>query len=200
MATYQAVGAACEAIMRLLQQSWRSELFNGADLQFKVYRTADFAAPMDAGVSLFLYRVTLNSVQRTPPARPAPGGRLRRSQLPLDLHFLMTPWAKEASLDASLEQLILGWMMRTLEDTPVLPAGILNTVIPGVFDTDETVEIVVGQLTNEEMFRIWDVLPISYQISVPYIARIVRIDSELDRQEDGPILTRELDFGTLKDL
>jgi Pvc16 N-terminal domain len=198
MATYQAVGATCEAIMRLLQQSWRSELFQGADLQFKVYRTRDFATPMDAGVSLFLYRVTVNSVQRTPPARPAPGGRLRRTQLPLELHFLMTPWAKDASLDASLEQLILGWMMRTLEDTPVLPAGILNTVIPGVFDTDETVEIVVGQLTNEEMFRIWDVLPISYQISVPYTARIVRIDSELDRREAGPVLTRELDFGALK--
>jgi len=195
MATYQAVGATCEAIMRLLQQSWRSELFQGADLQFKVYRTRDFATPMDAGVSLFLYRVTVNSVQRTPPARPAPGGRLRRTQLPLELHFLMTPWAK----DASLEQLILGWMMRTLEDTPVLPAGILNTVISGVFDTDETVEIVVGQLTNEEMFRIWDVLPISYQISVPYTARIVRIDSELDRREAGPVLTRELDFGALKD-
>jgi hypothetical protein len=194
MATYQAVGATCEAIMRLQQQSWRSDLFQGTDLQFKVYRTRDFATPMDAGVSLFLYRVTVNGVQRTPPAKPLPGGRQRRTQLPLELHFLLTPWAK----DASLEQLILGWMMRALEDTPVLPAGILNTVIPGVFDTDETVEIVVGQLTNEEMFRIWDVLPISYQISVPYCARIVRIDSELDRREAGPVLTRELDFGALK--
>jgi hypothetical protein len=200
MATYQAVGATCEAIMRLLQQSWRSDLFQGTDLQFKVYRTRDFATPMDAGVSLFLYRVTVNCVQSTPPARPTPGGRLRRTQLPLELHFLMTPWAKDASLDTSLEQLILGWMMRTLEDTPVLPAGILNTVIPGVFDTDETVEIVVGLLTNEEMFRIWDVLPISYQISIPYTARIVRIDSELDRQEAGPVMTRELDFGEYKHL
>ena len=90
--------------------------------------------------------------------------------------------------------------MRTLEDTPILPAGILNTQIPGVFDPDETVEIVVGQLSQEEMFNIWDVLPISYQISVPYIARIVRIDSLLDQREGRPVLTRELDFGALKDL
>lgn len=181
--------------MRLLQQSWRSDLFDGADLQFKVYRTHDFATPMDAGLSLFLYRVTVSTVQRTPPARPAPDGHPRRTQLPLDLHFLLTPWAK----DASLEQVILGWMMRTIEDTPILPAGLLNTLTPGVFETEETVEIVVGQLANEEMFRIWDVLPTDYQISVPYTARIVRIDSELDRREGGPVLTRELEFGAWRE-
>ncbi len=196
MATYRAVGAASEAVMRLLQQSWRRELFDGADLQFEVYRTKDFSTPMKTGVSLFLYRVSVNNVQRTPPAKPTSGGRQRRPQLPLDLHFLLTPWAE----DASLEQVILGWMMRTIEDTPILPAGLLNTLMAGVFDADETVEIVVGQLSNEEMFRIWDVLPINYQISVPYTARIVRIDSELDLREGGPVLTRELDFGVLKDL
>lgn len=196
MASYRAVEATCEAVVRLLQQSWRSELFDHTDLQFAVYRTKDFDNPMEVGISLFLYRVTLNSVQRTPPAKPAIGGRLRRTQLPLDLHFLLMPWARSASL----EQFIVGWMMRTLEDTPILPAGILNTPsTPGVFEAEETVEIVIGQLSNEEMFRIWDVLPAKYQISVPYIARVVRIDSELERREGGPVLSRELDFGTLKD-
>jgi hypothetical protein len=195
MATYRAVEAACEAVVRLLQQSWRSELFDHTDLQFAVYRTKDFDTPMETGVSLFLYRVTVNSIQRTPPAKPGPGGRPRRPQLPLDLHFLLMPWAKSASL----EQFILGWMMRTIEDTPILPAGILNTLTtPDVFGAEETVEIVVGQLSNEEMFRIWDVLPTRYQISVPYIARVVRIDSELDQREASPVLTRELDLGTLK--
>lgn len=196
MATYRAVGATCEAIVRLLQQSWRREIFDGTDLQFAVYRTGDFATPMDAGVSLYLYRVMVNTVQRTPPPKPGPGNRRRRPQLPLDLHFLLTPWAK----DASLEQVILGWMMRTLEDIPILPSGLLNTLTAGVFDSDETVEIVTGQMSNEEMFRIWDVLPNNYQISVPYTARVVRIDSELDLTENGPVQTKGLDFGVLRDL
>ncbi|HEY6407384.1 MAG TPA: DUF4255 domain-containing protein [Ktedonobacteraceae bacterium] len=196
MATYRAVGATCEAVVRLLQQSWRREMFNNTDLQFHVYRTGDFATPIEAGVTLFLYRVTMNTVQRTPPAKPGLRGQRRRPQLPLDLHFLLTPWAK----DASLEQIILGWMMRTIEDVAILPAGLLNTMTAGVFDADETVEIVAGQMSNEEMFRIWDVLPNDYQISVPYIARIVRIDSDLDLLEAGPVVTRELDFGVLKDL
>lgn len=196
MATYRAVEASCEAVMRLLQQAWRRDLFENRDLLFQVYQTQDFATPMSTGVSLFLYRVTVNTIQRTPVPRPGPKGRQRRPQLPLDLHFLLTPWADHSSL----AQAILGWMMRTIEDTAILPAGLLNAVTDGVFDDDETVEIVAGQMTNEEMFRIWDVLPRDYQISIPYTARIVRIDSNLDLNEAGPVLTKDLDFGVLKDV
>jgi hypothetical protein len=196
MATYRAVEATSEAVMRLLQQSWRRDMFENRDLLFQVYQTQDFATPMSTGVSLFLYRVTVNTIQRTPVPRPGPKGRQRRPQLPLDLHFLLTPWADHSSL----AQAILGWMMRAIEDTAILPAGLLNAVTDGVFDDDETVEIVAGQMTNEEMFRIWDVLPRDYQISIPYTARIVRIDSNLDLNEAGPVLTKDLDFGVLKDL
>lgn len=198
MANYRAVGAVCEAVVRLLQQSWRPEVFDDAPLQFRVYRTKNFDAPMDVGVSLFLFRVLVNNTVRTPPPRPLPPpppGRQRRPLLPLDLHFLLTPWAKEASL----EQEILGWMMRTLEDTPTLPAGLLNSSAPDVFGPDEQVQLVHGQLSNEELFRIWDVLPCDYQISVPYVARVVHVESELDRQEAGPVLTRQLDFGVVED-
>jgi hypothetical protein len=90
-------------------------------------------------------------------------------------------------------------MMRTVEDTPTLPAGLLNSQLAGVFDADEQVQIVHGQLSNEELFRIWDVLPSDFQISVPYTARVVYIDSTLDRQVGAPVLTRQLDFGVVKD-
>ncbi len=195
MATFRAVGATCEAVIRLLQQAWQPELFDNTELQFKVYRSRHFATPMDTGVSLFLYRVLVNGVQRTPPSSVGPNGVARRTQLPLDLHLLLTPWAKEASL----EQEILGWMMRTLEDTPILPAALLNSLAADVFAPDETVEIVAGQLSNEELFRIWDVLPTDFQISVPYVARVVRIESLLELPSAAPVLSRRLDFGVLKE-
>ncbi len=195
MASYRAIGATCEAVVRLLQQSWRPALFDGADLQFAVYRTHNFSTPMEVGVSLFLYHVGVNGVQRTPPGRIGPDGEPRRSQLPLDLHFLLIPWAKEASL----EHEILGWLMRTIEDTPNLPAGLLNTVAPDVFEAGETVDLVCGHMSNEESFRIWDVLPNDFQLAVPYVARIVRIDSEMARAGGGPVLTRRLEFGVVKD-
>jgi hypothetical protein len=193
MATYGAIGSACDAVIRLLQQSWQPSLFDDAALTFAVYNTGDFGTPMETGVSLFLYRVLLNTTQRTPPAPPAPNGAVRRPLLPLDLHFLLTPWAK----DASLAQEILGWLMRTLEDTPTLPAGLLNSRAPNVFRADETIEIVGGQITNEELFRIWDVLPTDFRLSVPYIARIVRIESELTEPRTAPVIERDFQFGVL---
>jgi len=191
MASFRAITTSCEAIVGLLRQSWQPALFNGAQLSFQVYRTADFSTPMTAGVSLFLYYVTINSVQRNMPMRPGPDGRLRRPELPLDLHFILTPWAK----DASLEHDILGWMMRTMEDNPVIGSGMLNATAAGVFRDDETVEVVRSDLTLEELFRIWDVLPGDFQHSVPYTARVVRVESQLDPPGEDVVLTRDLRFG-----
>lgn len=196
MATYRAVASTCEAVMRLLKQSWSKPLFDNQDLGFEVYQTADFTSPMSFGVSLFLYRVSVSRVQRTPPSRPGPDGRPRRSQLPLELHMLLTPWAT----DASLAQEILGWMLRTLESTPIIPSGILNSSADGVFHPDETVELIPGELSNEELFRIWDVVDEKFHVSVPYIARLVRIDSEIEESDGGPVLQRDLNFGTLREL
>ena len=144
MASYRAIGAACEAIIRLLQQSWQPACFDDAQLQFKVYSTKDFDdRTIASGVSLFLYRVAVSPVQRTSPGKRK-DGKLHRPQLPLELYFILTPWAQQASL----EHEILGWMLRTIEDTPILSAGVLNTLLPDVFAPEETVEIVPGQLTQ----------------------------------------------------
>ena len=123
--------------------------------------------------------------------RPGPDGKLRRPELPLDLHFILTPWAK----DASLEHDILGWMMRTIEDNPVIGSGLLNATAAGVFRDDETVEIVRSDLALEEIFRIWDVLPGDIQLSVPYTARVVRLESQLDPPPDSVVLTRDMRYG-----
>jgi hypothetical protein len=194
MAGLLAVQTTCKAVIELLRQSYRPELI-GTDqvLEFEVYGTEKFKSHMTAGVSLFLYRVYANANQRSP-LSPDAEGRLRRTQLPLDLHFFLTVWAK----DASLQHALVGWMMRALEDFPVLPSALLNGAQPGVFQDDETVEIVIGQLNNEELMRIWDDLSTEYQLSVPYIARVVRIDSVRDVFDGEPVIRRDLRFGANK--
>ena len=182
--------------MKQLQQAWEPSLFNGQPLQFEVYGPDNFANPMTTGLSLFLYHLSINQVRRTIPVGPDPITHLPRlPQLPLDLHFMVTPWAKSPSL----EHEILGWAMRLLEDTPRLSAQQLNSVVAGVgFADDEAVEIIPGYISMEEMFRIWDVLPGNFRLSVPYIARIVRIDSLQDGRGEEIVTIRELDFGRLK--
>jgi hypothetical protein len=175
-----------EAVARLLAQSWQPPLLNGIELQFEVYQGKDFSEPMDAGISVFVYQVGVNKVQRTLP--PATAGH--RRPLPIDISMLLTAWAR----DASAEHDILGWAMRTIDDNPILPAGFLNAAIPGVFGPQETVELVPGELTNDEVFQLWQVLPNSLQLSAPYVARVVRLESAVTVPHGGPVLTRELEF------
>jgi hypothetical protein len=188
MATFLAIGSVAEAVKRLLEQTWQPSLLNGTTPHFKVYQGKDFSAPMDAGVSVFVYQVGVNKVQRTlPPADPQ-----HRRPLPLDVSLLLTAWAK----DASAEHAILGWAMRAIDDNPILPSGFLNAFIPGVFRPEETVELVPAELTNDEVFQLWQVLPNSLQLSAPYVARVVRVESDLTVPQDPPVRTRELEFGT----
>ena len=196
MATFRAIAAASEAVVRLLRSNYRPELFDGNELEFRVFGPRDFASgAIKAGVSLFVYRVTAEATSRAAQGRRAPNGRLLKGELPLEVHFLLSAWAE----DPSLQNTIAGWMMRTLEDTPTLPSVLLNAAWPGVFRPDESLEIVLGDLSTEDLFQIWDVVTENnYQLSVPYIARVVRIESLRDDGEGGLVIERAFDFGALK--
>jgi hypothetical protein len=194
LADFHAIQVTCDAVMRLLQESYSPDVIEPAThLQFDVYGTGDFKNHMAQGVSLFLYRVHLNGTQRSPMMKD-PAGNMRRQLLPLDLHFFITVWAPRPSL----QHAILGWTMRLLEDTPVLTSALLNGVRPDTFRGDETVEVVAGQLTNEELMRIWDDLDAEYQLSVPYVARVVRVESMLEESEGRAVGQRRFQYGVLK--
>jgi Pvc16 N-terminal domain len=188
VADFRAVAAVTETVLQLLRSNYQPSDFD-QELEFKVYTAKDFTKPLNAGVSLFLYRIFPNGVQRTPPSRPTADGRRFPPLLPLDLHMLLTVWGREASL----QHTIAGWMMRTLEDQPIFPAALLNASTPGVFRPDETIELSLTELTNEDLLRIWDALVQNvYQLSVPYVARVVRIESTRPLPEGGGLVQERL--------
>lgn len=193
MADYRAIMAVGKAIVELLRANYNQNRddFNH-ELEFEVYLAKDFSTrPIIAGVSLFMYRIFPNSSQRTPSGRIDPEGQRYRTQLPIDLHFLLTAWGK----DASLQQKIAGWMMRTLEDMPIFSASLLNFTIPDVFRPDETVEISLAELDTEILVRMWDMLlEIDYQLSVPYVARNIRIESTKKVAPGEPVQERTFDY------
>jgi hypothetical protein len=196
MADFRAIEGTTNAVVRLLQASYASEDF-GHDLLFQAYVPESFQQPMTAGVSVFLYRIVLDGVHRMPPPRFDPSGARTHPQLPLDLHYLLTFWAR----DASLQHRIAGWTMRTIEDTPVLPHALLEAAAPGVFGLDETVQVIPAELSNEDLFRIWDVLGQSkYQLSVPYLARNVLVASRRPREESGPVQERRMDWAVVESI
>lgn len=188
MADFRAITAVTEAIVNLLRVNYREEDFNN-ELEFRVFTSKDFSAnALQNGASLFPYRIYANGAHRTPAGRMGPDGRPLRTALPVELHFLITVWGREASLQNSLA----GWIMRTLEDTPTLPAGILNSVVPDAFRLDETVDISLAELRTEDMFRIWDVIGMNvYQLSIPYVARIIHLESRQPERFDSGRLVQE---------
>jgi hypothetical protein len=176
MASYRAIEATCEAVVGLLRDNYPDEL-DDPPLQFGVFTKSEFAAGLGAGVSLFLHRVFIDGTDRAPAGRVLADGRRQFPHLPIQLQFLLTAWAP----DASLQQYLTGWMMRTLADYPVLLPGLLNRRYDDdspVFWPDETVELSAAAMEADDMFRLWELIgPDTYQLSVPYQARGIRLES-----------------------
>lgn len=189
MATYPAIAATSEAVLGLLQSAAIGGEFEG--VEFAHYQAGDLASPMTEGVSLYLYRVTVSGNRNLPPQR-GPDGRRYRPPIPLDLHFLVTAWAETAIR----QQRMLGFAIRTLEDTPILPAGVLNqhSPEPNVFRPEETVELVYESVSVQDFGYIWDVAQTKEQPSATYVARMVEIESLVSVDDAGPVQTRVLEY------
>jgi hypothetical protein len=191
VATYHAVAAIGQAILGLLEQARPTPEFDRS--QFLMYQSANFQTPMEEGISLYLYRVAVSTARRNLPSKTLPDGRRKRPPLPLDLHYLLTPWAKTATKQHRL----LGWAMRVMEDTPTFPASLLNHYgpEPDTFLPDETVDIVNEPISLQDIFNVWEIAKHNVQVSVAYVARVVPIDS-LELETDGPpVQTRVFEMG-----
>jgi hypothetical protein len=190
MAKFQAIAATGQAILGLLADSCPRPEFAGA--RFELYQAGNFLSPMEEGVSLFLYRVGVNGALRNHPASVGLYGERSRPPLPLDLYYVMTAWAKTAVK----QQRLLGWAMRTLEDTPILPASLLNHYGPeaDVFKPHETVEFIIETLTLQDLSNLWNAIKINPPLSIPYVARIIGIEAPMTQTEAALVQTREFEM------
>lgn len=170
MATTRAIHAVCDAVVALLRDSYVPSDFPDHQLEFMVAGSVDES--VQAGVTFYLYRIHVSQAERLPAGGRRVDDSPARSQLPLELHFLLTPWGA----DPSLRHLIAGWLMRTLDDHPILPAGVLNENHADVFSPEETVQLATGQIDTGPLLDLWN--PFGnhrYQLSVPYVARNIRL-------------------------
>jgi hypothetical protein len=198
MADFRAIAAVCETVRFVLQDNFDPAEFGGSALQFDIFLASDFAAKkLTEGVSLFMYRVYPNGTNRRPSGRLNADGTRQIPQLPVDLHFLLTAWAQ----DPSLAHHIVGYMMRIMEDFSILPASLLNSVnaaTEAVFHPDESVEVVLAELLNEDLMRLWhDLVQTDYEISVPYVARNIYIESKQPLAQGTPVQQRTVDYRRL---
>jgi hypothetical protein len=189
MAYYPAIAAMSETVLGLLESASAGTEFDGIALAH--YQAGDFSAPMRDGISLYLYRVSVSANRNLPP-RLGRDGQRNRPPIPLDVHFLVTTWAD----DAIRQQRMLGFAIRTLEDTPILPAGMLNHYgpEPDVFRPEETVELVYENVSVQDTAYIWDIAQSKEQPSATYVARMVEIESQVAVPDAVAVQTRVLSY------
>jgi len=194
VATYTAVAATSEAIRRYLKEAPHPE-FVGLDVD--VYQAADFIKPVPAGgrISIFLYRVGVTQSRRNLPPKMNEAGTIRmRPAIPLDLFYAISAWA----LHAELQQRLLGWAIRTLEDAPIFPASVLNQLQAApIFRKTETVELVCDPWPMQDLGVLWELLKPNVPLSVGYVARMLALESEPPQMEGPLVQTRDFDIEEL---
>ena len=182
-ASFSAVGLSLE---RFLTASFLADPpVSGSTTAARLVRTEDFD-PKNLGLipkpflSIFAYRVDLNKATRA--GWSAVGHLDGRGHLPVDLHFLLTPWAS----DADSELRIIGRAMQALDATPILAGPLLLPF--GEFGPGESVQLVLEDVPTDAVMRTFDSLPTDYKLSVPYLARVVRLDARA-AAPSPPVLT-----------
>ncbi|MDQ5821585.1 MAG: DUF4255 domain-containing protein [Actinomycetota bacterium] len=175
MADFRAIAAAGKTIERVLnacfaaEQPVRNKVTKAVVVQTEDFdRTTGESAIPTYAVSIFLYRVEVNRVMRA--AWAGVGSFDGQAHLPVDLHFLLTAWAE----NAEHEHQILGKAIQCLDSFPSMSGPVLYPSA-GWADT-ESVQLMIEDVALEPLMRTFDSLDADFRLSIPYMARIVRVD------------------------
>jgi len=139
-----------------------------------------------AGVNIFLYQVTPNLAFQNAdlPTRRADGTLMRRPQAAIDLHYLLTFYGEDATLD---QQRLLGATILELHAAPILSRDVVRQVqnyVPflnnsTLADQIDVVRIRPANLSLDDMNKLWMTFPnVDYVLSVVYIAGVVLIETD----------------------
>ncbi len=175
MANIQSIASVGESLVRFLNHHFSEHPpLPHATTNAVLARTEDFDRTSSSDIvppalSIFLYRIEVNKTMRA--AWSGVASQTGEAHLPLDLHFLLTPWAD----NANFEYRIAGATLACLEQTPILSGPLLDTV--GEFAPHEAIQVGLESLSTEDIMRTYDSLPVDYKLSLPYVVRILRMDS-----------------------
>lgn len=174
MTNVSAIHSVGESLRTYLDSSYPAALRALHPCEFRLVSSGELAAAddIDNALTLYLYRVTMNEHFRN--QRRAIDNLRENTPLSVDLHYLVTVWAKSAFA----EHTIIAWAMRQLQQHPVLDRASLSP--EAEWTSGESIQVIPAELSTEDVMRIWDALEPAYRLSVSYIARVVRIDTDAD--------------------
>ena len=191
MATHFAIAATSKTIERLLTACFAvDQPVDNKQTRAVLARTDDFdttkqtsaIAQRIPALSVFLYRVEPNATTRA--AWSAVGSQDGQSHLPLDLHYLLTPWAA----NAEHEHRILGSALACMDTTPIAQGPLLHPA--GGWGPADAVQFTIEDLAGDALTRTFESLQADFRVSVSLLARVIRLDTPV--RTAGPVATAVL--------
>ncbi len=193
MARAQGIAAVSATLMGLLRDRYPRDEF-GPSLAFELYQARNFDSPMKEGVAICLWRVAPNTSRRNFVSRTDTLGHRFRGSLPLDLFYLIVPYAEQAER----QQRLLGWVIRAMHELGTLAPTHLNHYLAesDVFAEAESLDAVGETLSVADYLTLWDRLK-RLPPAATYVLRMLLLDSEIPLDEYPRVEERDFDMGAL---
>lgn len=176
MAGYKALAAAGRSIVGLLNMRFEEIVTPGDPKPTAVLAgTNDFdqvnssptAVIRYPAVSVYCYRVCVD--RETRPGWSAVASVDGIPRMPLRMHFLIAAW--DTVVESELEW--LGLTVDVLETEPILTGPLLDN--SGDWEPGDAVHVVADDLALDSMSEAFQALTTQYRLSLPYVARVIRI-------------------------
>ena len=201
--------ASVSAMLRDILNDWISSKSNLPSINTKVSTLAPdlIEESSDNQVNLFLYRVTPNTgwCNTGLSSRDYQGNRTDNQPLAIDLHYLLTAYAKK---DFYAEAL-LGVAMQCLHEIPVLSRDAIRQRQNNSWKNDsdpllqalasdtlasqaEQIKIAPQVLSPDEISKLWTATEMHYRPTAAYLASVVLIERGEPRVSPLPVLTRSV--------
>ena len=193
MANLHAIHSVGLSLIKYLRNAYPAELQQNYPCDFRLVGSSELngkSADFGTAVTLYLYRVTINQYLRN--SQQLNSLQQITTPLSVDLSYLLTFWAT----DALAEHTILGWAIRQLHMHQTLSQSDLTP--DGGWEPGDLVQVIPNEISNEDLMRIWDAVDPGYRLSVSYVARVVRIDANV-QPDAQPVVAKSLRFAAGND-
>jgi Pvc16 N-terminal domain/IPT/TIG domain len=161
-----------------------------------------------AQLNIFLYHVASNAGWSNSelPSRDMQGNRTANAPLALDLYYLLSAYGKN-DFDG---EILLGYAMQMLHETPVLPRAAIRTALGGISpvsssllpigplaaadlaDQVELIKITPQLMNTEEVWKLWTALQAPYRPTAAYRISVVLIQSSKPSKTALPVSSRKI--------
>jgi hypothetical protein len=184
MAHVEALNQVGESLLFYLKNSYPKSLSESFKFDFTQVTTGDVfdKTPATSTLALILHRVSWNEHLRQ---RRASASSNQRGPLALDLHYLVSIWAKSPQE----EQTVFAWALLQLHMRPLMDSSLLRGDVG--WTREDQIEWIPEDLPEEQMIRIWDKLNSPYRLSAAYTARVLCLDPTITEEEYLPVVARQ---------